>query len=118
MRAIRLRTEYLRDPIGVDFQHPRLMWNAEGGVRQTAYQIVTGSWDSGRVESASMRAEYPKALRDRERVNWKIRLWDENGEPGERLETTLDRLGFEDAVKRILSGEFKQRKEQILATAQ
>ena len=74
MRAIRLRTEYLRDPIGVDFQHPRLMWNAEGGVRQTAYQIVTGSWDSGRVESASMRAEYPKALRDRERVNWKIRL--------------------------------------------
>ena len=42
----------------------------------------------------------------------------ENGEPGERLETTLDRLGFEDAVKRILSGEFKQRKEQILATAQ
>ena len=42
----------------------------------------------------------------------------ENGEPGERLETTLDRLGFEDAVKRILAGEFKQRKEQILATAQ
>ena len=90
MRAIRLRTEYLRDPIGVDFQHPRLMWNAEGGVRQTAYQIVTGSWDSGRVESASMRAEYPKALRDRERVNWKIRLWDENGEPGEWSEAFFE----------------------------
>ena len=90
MKAIRLRTEYLFDPIGVDFQQPRLMWNCEGGVRQTAYQIVTEQWDSGQVESDSMRAAYPKPLRDRERVNWKIRLWDENGEPGEWSEAFFE----------------------------
>ena len=40
MIAIRLRTEYLRDPLGIDLQHPRTFWNCEGGIRQTAYQIV------------------------------------------------------------------------------
>ncbi|MGX8692633.1 MAG: family 78 glycoside hydrolase catalytic domain [Clostridia bacterium] len=88
MKAIRLRTEYLFDPIGIDIRHPRLMWNCEGGRTQTAYQIVTENWDtenwdSGKVASSSMQAVYPKELHERERVVWKIRLWDENDEPGE-----------------------------------
>ena len=90
MKAIRLRTEYLTDPIGIDIQNPRLMWNCEDGVKQTAYQIVTEKWDSGRVESDSMRAEYPLPLGSRERVNWKIRLWDENGMPGEWSEAFFE----------------------------
>ena len=83
MNAIRLRTEYLENPMGIDIQHPRLMWNCFGGKRQTAYQIVTENWNSGKVLSSSMHADYPKPLSDRERVSWKIRLWDENDEPGE-----------------------------------
>ena len=51
MNAIRLRIEYLYSPIGIDVAYPRLMWNAEGGITQTAYQIVTESWDSGKVQS-------------------------------------------------------------------
>lgn len=39
----------------------------------------------------------------------------ENALPGERLESTLERLGFEDAEKRILAGEFLARKDKILA---
>ena len=66
MKAIRLRTEYLKNPIGIDLQQPRLMWNAEGGTRQTAYEIVTEKWKSGKVESASMRASYPIVLKSRE----------------------------------------------------
>ena len=53
------------------------MWNVEGGVLQTTYQIVTDRWDSGRVESSSMQAAYPKGLHDRERVSRKLRVWDE-----------------------------------------
>ncbi|MBQ6293911.1 MAG: hypothetical protein IJK77_08595 [Lachnospiraceae bacterium] len=83
MKAIRLKTEHLFDPLGIDIQKPRLMWNAEGGTKQTAYEIVTEKWRSGRVESSAMHAEYPLPLSSRERVNWKVRLWDENGEPGE-----------------------------------
>ena len=86
MIAVRLRTEYLKNPMGIDIQQPRLMWNCEGGVKQTAYQIVTERWDSGKVQSSSMRTGYPLDLQSRERVNWKIRLWDENDEPGEYAE--------------------------------
>ena len=91
MNAIRLRTEYLKNPLGIDIKHPRLMWNCEGGTKQTAYQIVTENWDSGKVASSSMWAEYPKGLHDRERVCWKIRLWDENDEPGPWNEAFFER---------------------------
>ena len=86
MNAIRLRTEYLKNPLGIDIRHPRLMWNCDSGVKQTAYQIVTSKWDSGKVESDSMRAAYPLPLHSRERVVWRVRLWDERGEPGDWAE--------------------------------
>ena len=49
--AIRLRCEYLKNPMGIDDLKPRLMWNCEGGMKQTAYEIVTDNWQSGKVES-------------------------------------------------------------------
>ena len=36
MKAMNLKTEYLSDPMGIDIARPRLMWNCEGGIRQTA----------------------------------------------------------------------------------
>ena len=83
MNAIRLKTEHLFDPLGIDVRRPRLMWNAEGGVKQRAYEIVTDKWQSGKVESDEMHAIYPPPLTSRERVNWKVRLWDENDQPGD-----------------------------------
>lgn len=99
MKAIHLRTEYLKDPIGIDIASPRLFWNCEGGITQTAYQIVAESddtqvWDSGKVESASMHCTYPQLLRSRQRVTWKVRLWDENGEPGEWSEPAFFEMGL------------------------
>ena len=38
IQAVRLRTEYLENPMGIDVQNPGLMWNVEGAVRQTAYR--------------------------------------------------------------------------------
>ena len=88
MRAIRLKSEFLSEPIGVDFQNPELSWNCEGGVTQTAYRIEARSdgrvvWDSGRVESSEMHARYPLPLSSREIIEWSVTLWDENGEIGE-----------------------------------
>ena len=40
MRAIRLQTEYLKNPVGIDMEHPRLFWNCEGGMRQSACRIL------------------------------------------------------------------------------
>lgn len=89
MNAIRLKTEYLFDPMGIDIDRPRLFWNCEGGTAQTAYQIIAADdsgailWDSGKVESASMRASWGGApVPARTTVAWKVRLWDETGESG------------------------------------
>ena len=86
MNAIRLKTEHLFDPLGIDVQNPRLMWNAEGGVKQKACEIVTEKWQSGKVESDEMHAEYLLPLTSRERVTWKVRLWDEHDRPGDWAE--------------------------------
>ena len=61
MKAIRLRTEYLDAPIGIDIQKPRLFWNCEGGLKQTAYEIQawdstgTSLFSSGKVSGCAMR---------------------------------------------------------------
>ena len=101
MKAIRLRTEYLKDPIGIDIAKPRLFWNCEDGVKQTAYEIVAADdsgkvmWKSGRVKSSSMCCTWGgRAVSCRMKVFWKIRLWDENDVCGEwsgaSFETGID----------------------------
>ena len=95
MRAIRLKTEFLTDPIGVDFQNPVFTWNCEGGIKQTAYQIVAKCneetvWDSGKVKSDSMRAVYPAVLTSRQRIEWSITLWDEADTAGEPAEAFFE----------------------------
>ena len=50
MKAINLRTEYLVNPVGIEFQHPRLMWVCKEGLKQTAYQIVTGKMGQRKSE--------------------------------------------------------------------
>ncbi len=114
MKAIRLRCEYLKDPLGIDVQRPRLMWNCEGGVKQTAYQIVTESWDSGKVESDSTQASYPNALQSRQRVNWKLRLWDENDQPGEWAESFFEMglLDKSDWTAKWITGNYTPKKKE------
>ena len=95
MKAIRLKTEFLTNPIGVDFQKPILTWNCEGGIKQTAYRIVASAdgvvtWDSGKVQSDAMRATYPQALMSRQRIEWSITLWDENDVSGEAADAFFE----------------------------
>ena len=101
MKAIRLKCEFLSDPVGIDIVRPRLMWNCEGGIRQTAYEIeaVSGEgrrlWSSGVVESSSMLAKYSgPALESRSALCWRVRLRDENGVWGEWSDTASFELGL------------------------
>ena len=114
MNAIRLKTEHLFDPLGMDVQRPRLMWNAEGGVKQRAYEIVTEKWQSGKVESDEMHAQYPLPLTSRERVNWKVRLWDENDRPGDWAEATFEMglLEKSDWTAQWITGDYTPSKKE------
>lgn len=121
MNAIRLKTEYLFDPMGIDIDCPQLFWNCVGGVTQTAYQIVATDdngvtlWDSGGVESASMRAQWGGGpVPARTAVTWRVRLWDETGECGEwaeaRFETGLPK--GRPWVAKWISGDYTPRKKE------
>ena len=114
MIAIRLKTEHLFDPLGIDIRQPRLFWNCEGGVKQTAYQIVTEKCDSGKVESNVMHVEYPLPLVSRERVTWKIRLWDENDEAGAWTEAFFEMglLDKADWKAKWIAGDYAVNRKQ------
>lgn len=111
MRAINLKCEYLKSPIGIDIKKPRLFWNCEGGITQTAYQIIADNWDSGKVQSSSMRAEYPKELKPRDIVNWKVKLWDENDVEGEWSDTASFEIGIDEWQAKWITGNYKINKK-------
>ncbi len=99
MKAINLKANYRRDPVGISDSAPFLSWQCGGGVKQTAYQIVALSgdetvWDSGRVNTGKMHAVYGGAARSRERIFWKVRLWDEHGEAGDDSDEAFFEMGL------------------------
>ncbi|HEY5481646.1 MAG TPA: family 78 glycoside hydrolase catalytic domain, partial [Verrucomicrobiae bacterium] len=93
-----LKCEYRVNPLGLDTPQPRLSWLLESpqrGQRQTAYQVLAAStpdllakgkgdlWDSGKVASGeSVQVGYGgQPLRPGQRVYWKVRSWDREGQP-------------------------------------
>ena len=121
MKAVRLRTEYLFEPIGIDILSPRLSWNCEGGTKQTAYQIIAKIngktvWNSGKVESSVM-THIPYGgpeLHSRERVYWSVKLWDEHGAGGEISHSFFEMglLNTSDWKAKWITGNYKVRKSE------
>ena len=88
MRAINLRTEHMRNPIGIDVKQQYLTWNCLGGKEQSAYEIQIMEdgnvvWNSGKTNSSQMYVIYDGKVKSRQRYAWKLRLWDENDQAGE-----------------------------------
>lgn len=118
MQAIRLKTEHLSAPVGVDFTAPRLFWNCEGGKIQTAYQIIAVNeagmilWDSGKIESSSMRARWSgKPVPSKTKIFWKVRLWDETNSVGGWEETTFE-TGIDAWKAKWIAGNYRANKKE------
>ncbi|MFD0710395.1 glycoside hydrolase family 78 protein [Paenibacillus sp. GCM10027626] len=112
LQALRLRTEFLDNPLGIDVTEPRLGWIADGqgrrGASQTAYRILAATsleklshdegdlWDSGKVDTdQSQHIEYSGLpLVSEQQVYWKVRLWDENGLSGAWSEAAMWSMGL------------------------
>jgi len=111
MKPTRLRCEYADRPIGMDVAEPRLSWELASDERaqvQTAYQVlVAGSldaidadrgdlWDSGKVISdVSVHVVYGgKPLASGQRVYWKVRVWDKNGQASAYCEPVFWEMGL------------------------
>jgi alpha-L-rhamnosidase len=93
---VRLRCEYLDDPIGIETARPRLSWwpnDARGAELQTGFQIQAAStlalleggdadfWDSGHVAGQqTLNVEYAgRPLPSGARVWWRVRCFDSDG---------------------------------------
>ena len=102
MIATDLLCEYLINPLGIDALSPVLSWKAKDGIRQTAFEVVCleggkPCWQSGRRDNSSMHVKYEGRFKSRDHITWKVRLWDEKGEPGEWSEEAFFEAGLLDA---------------------
>ncbi|GAA4507298.1 family 78 glycoside hydrolase catalytic domain [Actinoallomurus oryzae] len=93
LTAAEPRTDALRTPLGIDDATPTLSWRPRASGHdeaQTAYQVEAASsparlddpdlWDSGKVASADPSASYAgRAPASRQRVWWRVRVWDARG---------------------------------------
>lgn len=92
-----LRTEQLKNPLGIDTHQPHLGWRIESNeqnVIQTAYHILVAStpelleqgkgdmWDSGKIETdASQWVSYQgKTLKSNAHYYWKVKVYSNKGE--------------------------------------
>src|ERR1035437_906713 len=105
LKVIDAKCEYRVDPLGIDTTHPRLSWIVESlrrGETQTAYEILAASsetnlaagktdlWDSGKIISPeTLGITYDgQPLHSRQKVFWKVRIWDRDGKPSVFSRTT------------------------------
>lgn len=109
-----LRTEYRKDPPGIDETQPRLSWKLQAAdakarnLRQTAYRIIVSSsaalaasgkgdlWDTGRVASdQNVHVVYQgKPLASGQPVWWRVMVWDQDGRPSAWSETARWSMGL------------------------
>ena len=91
---VSLQCEYLSNPLGIDLEKPRLMWqiNSKKPQQQQAYRIVVAGsleklntdsalvWDSGKIKADDQIVYYDgAALMAHKRYYWKVQIWTTQG---------------------------------------
>jgi len=102
-----LRTEYLRNPVGIDVETPRFSWEWNStvrGVEQSAYEITVTSdkagenivWKSGKIVSdKSLNIKYAgTALLPMTRYYWHVDGWDKKDALVASTETVFFETGI------------------------
>lgn len=87
------------NPVGIDIRSPYLSWSCTDGIRQSAYEIEASCdgdiiWNSGKVLTSRMNAVAEIQLKSRQRVYWKMRLWDEKDTEGQWSEEAFFEAGL------------------------
>lgn len=112
MKAIHLRAQGLVNPLGINASPVILSYHLDSGAYQTAYRILASSsparladddgdlWDSGKTPSDRCYGiPYGgQALPARQRVHWKVMVWDQGGLPGEWSDPAAFEIGLTNAA--------------------
>ncbi len=102
MKAVNCKTEYRKNPMGIDAKNLYLSWQCQDGEKQSAYQIQVMHGkeirlDTGKVAGKQMHALVKPNHQSREQLDWYIRLWDEGDQQGEWSEKNSLEYGLLDA---------------------
>jgi alpha-L-rhamnosidase len=110
-KPVRLRCEYLQNPLGIDAVQPNLSWQSdstERNWRQSAYQILVATtsealssgkpdvWNSGK-QASDVSIGIPYAgppLASRHRYYWAVRVWDQHGRNSQSVEPAWWEMGL------------------------
>ena len=97
IQPVELKTNNMTDPLGINGGAPEFSWKLNPdstGNRQTCWAIQAAEdpdfksamlWDSGRISDSKCSGHLWKGpdLKSRQRVCWRVKLWDENGQESE-----------------------------------
>lgn len=100
MKAINIKVEHLKSPIGIDIKKPYISWNCDDGIQQTAYIINAYNYcndkkgdlfySTNKCHTSDMFAYFQGPLHSRQRVLIEITLFDENDVQGETQSTVFE----------------------------
>jgi alpha-L-rhamnosidase len=91
-RPVKLETEYLANPIGIDAKKPRFSWqmaDTRKGAAQTAYRVLVGTdsaallkeqeiiWNTGWIQSSSSLINYTGQLKPYTKYYWCVAIADQ-----------------------------------------
>ena len=106
---VRLRCEYLENPLGIDSARPGLSWQSDVRERnwvQSAYEIRVATsvaglarpdvWVSGKqISSESVDVAYAgPGLQSRQRYYWTVRVWDSHDKPSAWAQPAFWEMGL------------------------
>lgn len=100
MKAINIKVEHLKSPVGIDIKKPYISWNCDEGIKQTAYIINAYNYcndkkgdliySTNKCQTSDMFAYFQGTLHSRQRVLVEITLFDENDVQGETQSTVFE----------------------------
>ena len=129
--AVALECENAVNPF-TDSRAPRLSWKLDDqrqGAAQSAYRVLVASseeklaadqgdlWDSGKVVSdQSIHVPYAgKPLGSRQRVYWKVKVWDKDGKEGAWSQPAFWEMGLLDPAKEFSGSWIRLPRERLRA---
>ena len=100
MKITNIKTEYLKNPLGIDIVHPLITWNVMGEdikyqkTFEIIYKINNGEEKKVNKETSSTHYQFEEELKSRDRVSYKIRVQSETGKWSEYSEENYFSVGL------------------------
>ena len=100
MKVINLKTEYLKNPLGIDIVRPNITWNVVGEdiKHQTAFEItyrINGGEEKSVIkETSSTHCEFEESLKSRDYVTYSVSIKNENGKWSSKSEEQHFSIGL------------------------